>query len=411
MFKLNKNHIFFKIILFIGLELFLITNSHKVMAINSENVFTKQNMKIHNIFLEKVEDISYYVINNNYFECFSSLTLEYPCYNGTNTQHDLSWVIKQPHYWMIKKQPIKLLCVVFDKGIRDKMDGEYTLEDLKQMANGASNMYVFWLLNLNSKINEPKNIKDINKKIFYQLDIKFKEKEIGKISHQLNLLQNQITKLTNKIKAEKKYFKANLQALQLEILNLKNQKDNLENQLKSKQDELKANQTLNEEEKNKLKQQIKNIQNDLNQQIENNQTKTNKIEENKTHITQLEKQLSSNKQDLEKLQYEIKQKQTDLESKEQQLIEQKNLSAGEIQQLDSEVITLKTEINQEKINFEAQLSLKEEEIEKLKNKLKLLKTELENEKVKYQKIIINLEQKINTYSGIFDSLYKKIFHF
>ncbi|WP_349402056.1 SAP05-like protein [Candidatus Phytoplasma solani] len=288
MFKLKKESIFFKIILFIGLGLFLITNSHKIMAINVEDIPTKTNMQIHDIFLEKVEDISYYVINNNYFECFTSLTLEYPCYNGTNTQHELSWMIKPPYYWIIQQKPVKLLCVVFDKGIRDKMDDKYTLEDLIQMGNGASNMYIFWLkkpLNLNSKINETKNIKDINKQIYNHLEIKFQKKEIGKINNQLNLLQNQKSQLENQLSSNKK----DLNKLEHEI----NQK---QAEVESKKQQLIEQINLSKEEKKQLNSEINTLKTDINQEKVNFEVQLSLKEE---EIDQLKNKLKLLKAELE----------------------------------------------------------------------------------------------------------------
>ncbi|MGM1458892.1 MAG: SVM family protein [Columbia Basin potato purple top phytoplasma] len=56
MFKLNTNHIFFKIILFIGLGLFLINNNYQVMAM--EGLFHEENQEITETELEENEAIT-----------------------------------------------------------------------------------------------------------------------------------------------------------------------------------------------------------------------------------------------------------------------------------------------------------------------------------------------------------------
>lgn len=66
MFKLKKNLLFFKIVLFIGLGFFLITNNiHQVMAMNNLNDENSINNEINKLYLEQKElatKISYFNI-------------------------------------------------------------------------------------------------------------------------------------------------------------------------------------------------------------------------------------------------------------------------------------------------------------------------------------------------------------
>ncbi|MDV3157442.1 MAG: hypothetical protein Q8889_01445 [Candidatus Phytoplasma australasiaticum] len=302
----------------VSLLFFMNINIHSLTAFknNKDMMYETDNMKIHNIYLEKEEDILNYLINFNCYECFSPLVLDYPCYNGQNIKYDLIWTIKNPPFKQLGPNEYKLMCVFFDKGERDQKDDIYSLEDLQYMGNGASNMYIFWLKKLSIRDEVKKNIQNIKQTIFNRLEIEFQKKIITEINETLNLLQK-----------EKKDFKSKFLVQQSEILQLQLEKKFLENNLKLKTQELLNSQKITEIEITNLKKEIKNIQTKLDIKNQENSNQNQKIEE-------------------------------------------------------------------------------------LKMKLNLLKIEIEktkNEKNKYQYMIQSLEQKQNTYSGIFDLFYKKVF--
>ncbi|WP_304514483.1 hypothetical protein [Candidatus Phytoplasma bonamiae] len=312
MVKLKKIIKNINIYLSVALLLFVMNiNIHSLIAItnNKDIMYKTDNMKIHNIYLEKEEDISNYLINLNCYECFSPLVLDYPCYNGQNIKYDLIWTIKNPPFTQLGNNEYKLMCVFFDKGERDQKDDIYSLEDLQYMSNGASNMYIFWLKKLSIRDEVKKNKQNIKQTIFNRLEIEFQKKIIAELKETLNLLQK-----------EKKDFKSKFLQLQLE-------KKSLENDLKLKTQELLNSQKITEIEITNLKKEIKNIQTKLDLKNQENSNQNQKIEE------------------------------------------------------------LKIKLNLLKI-----------EIEKIKN-----------EKNQYQYMTQLLEQKQNTYSGIFDLFCKKVF--
>ncbi|MDO8024016.1 hypothetical protein [Candidatus Phytoplasma fabacearum] len=305
-------------LLIVLLLLIININIHFLMAFtsNKDMIYKTNNMNIHNIYLEKEEDISNYLINFNCYECFSPLVLDYPCYNGENIKYDLIWTIKNPPFKQLGPNEYKLMCVFFDKGKRDKKDDTYSLEDLQYMSNGASNMYIFWLKKLIIRNEVKKNIQNIKQTIFNRLEIEFQKKIIAEMNEKLNLL-----------KKEKKDFKFKFLVQQSEILQLQAEKKILENNLKLKMQEFLNSQKITEIEITNLKKEIKNIQTKL----------------------EIKNQANSNQN---------------------------------------------------------------QKIEELKMKLNLLKIEIEktkNEKNKYQYMTQSLEQKQNTFSGIFDLFYKKVF--
>ncbi|UQV27406.1 hypothetical protein H7686_0001130 [Candidatus Phytoplasma asiaticum] len=305
-------------LLVVFLLLIVNININSLIAIPNNKIMTQknENMKISNIYLEKEEDISNYLIRFNCYECFSSLVLEYPCYNGENIRYDLSWIIQNPPLIKLNSTNYKLMCIVFDKGIREKKDFVFSLEDLKNMSNGASNMYIFWLKELGIKNEVKKDMQNIKQIIFNRLEIEFQKNIIVEMDNKINLL-----------KEEQKNFQSKFLVKQLEILQLQVEKKFLENNLKSKTQELLNTQKATETEITHLRKEIQNIQ----------------------------------------IQLDIK--------------------------------------NQENSN-------KNQKIEELKKQLNLLKTEIEKikeEKIKYQVMKKSLEQKQNTYSGIFSLLYNKMF--
>ncbi|MGE9276290.1 MAG: SVM family protein [Candidatus Phytoplasma pruni] len=130
MFKLKTNLLFFRIVLFIGLGLFLIVNNQQVMAAPNEEFVS--DMRIVNVTVSNINILKNHEIFKQYFD----FTLTGPRYNGNIEEFAIIWKIKNP--------PRNLLGVFFDNGTRDDEDDKYTLEDLKNMGNGAQNMYIFW---------------------------------------------------------------------------------------------------------------------------------------------------------------------------------------------------------------------------------------------------------------------------
>ncbi|PWV43902.1 MAG: hypothetical protein DF280_01095 ['Brassica napus' phytoplasma] len=264
MFKL-KNQFSRINLFFISLGLLFLVNHHPVMAIENKKI-CNLNMKIHNIWIQKKEDIVSHVINKNIDQIFSYLTLDYPCYNSsTNNKNDLCWRIKEP--------PNNLLFVFFDSGIRSNEDEFYSLEDLNEMGNGAKNMYIFWLTKtLYPQIKTQKDI--INKEIFYQLKIKLKNIEIEKLNIELNLFKEIKLQLEKEIDNQTNIYlntKKNILNLEnyinnLEEINKKNQNINLENEKLKQQLNLKYIELQKEKEKF-LNQQnnINKLQQELNQ--------------------------------------------------------------------------------------------------------------------------------------------------
>ncbi|MDV3167119.1 MAG: hypothetical protein Q8784_01655 [Vigna little leaf phytoplasma] len=364
------------------LLLFLIVNINinqiiLIAAPNNEDMSYKvNNMKVHYIYLEKEVDILNYLIKYNCYECFSSLTLDNPCYNGENIRYDLSWIIKKPPLKKLGNNNYQLMCIIFDKGIRDRKDDFYSLEDLKQMSNGADNMYIFWLKKSFIIEDAEKNRQNIKYMIFKRLEIELQKKKIEEINKKLNLLQK-----------EKNDFKSKFLTQQLEISQLKIKKDNIEDNLKLKQQELLDNQKLNEAEITNLKTEIQNVQTNLNAQ-------TQKLLDNQIEISQLKMQ----KDNLE----------DNLKLKQQEFLDNQKLN-------EAEITNLKTEIQNIQTNLNAQIQeniIKNQKIQELKNQLNLLKMEIQNERDKYQQMNTYFsQQKQQLYSGIFDLLYKKFLRF
>ncbi|MDV3144790.1 MAG: hypothetical protein Q8739_02155 [Candidatus Phytoplasma australasiaticum] len=232
MVKLKK---IIKIINYSTLFLFLfsIININQVIAINKDEYMNDQdNMKIHDIHLENTEDILQHLINKNCYESFSYFALEYPCYNGQNVKYDLIWKIKNPPFKQLGTNEYKLMCVLFDKGERDKKDDIYSLEDLKQMSNGASNMYIFWVKN---KFLDPNDKKNVQNLIFNRLELEFKQKQIKEKIKEINELLNYLSQEEKKFSNLENDFKLQIQSLlkdkkslEVEIINLKQKIKNLE---------------------------------------------------------------------------------------------------------------------------------------------------------------------------------------
>ncbi|MDV3198496.1 MAG: hypothetical protein Q8888_02495 [Vigna little leaf phytoplasma] len=301
------------------LLLFLIVNINinqiiLAAAPNNEDMSYKvNNMKVHDIYLEKEVDILHYLIKYNCYECFSFLTLENPCYNGENIRYDLIWIIKKPPLKKLGNNNYQLMCIIFDKGIRDKKDDFYSLEDLKQMSNGADNMYIFWLKKSFIIEDAEKNRQSIKYMIFSRLEIELQKKKIEEINKKLNLLQKEKNDFKSKfttqqleisqLQIQKDNLEDNLKLKQqelldnqLEISQLKIQKDNLEDNLKLKQQELLDNQKLNEAEITNLKIKIQNIQTNLNAQTQENIIKNQKIQELKNQLNLLKIEIQNERE-------------------------------------------------------------------------------------------------------------------
>ncbi|GLH60543.1 SVM family protein [Paulownia witches'-broom phytoplasma] len=130
MFKIKNNLLLLNIFVFILLGLFLITSNKQVIATPNEEFIG--DMRIVNTTFSDINRIKYFQPFSQYFD----FTISGPCYNGNIATSAIMWKIKNP--------PHNLLGVYFDNGTKDDEDDKYTLEDLKQMGNGASNMYIFW---------------------------------------------------------------------------------------------------------------------------------------------------------------------------------------------------------------------------------------------------------------------------
>ncbi|BAD04603.1 MAG: putative secreted protein, SAP05-like [Candidatus Phytoplasma asteris] len=130
MFKFQHNLLFLNIFIFILLGFFLITNNNQVIAAPHEE--RVGDMRIVNITFSDINSIKNFQPFSQYFD----FTLTGPRYNGNIAQFAMIWKIKNP--------PHNLLGVFFDNNTRDDEDDKYTLEELKQMGNGAKNMYIFW---------------------------------------------------------------------------------------------------------------------------------------------------------------------------------------------------------------------------------------------------------------------------
>ncbi|MDO8054210.1 effector protein, partial ['Opuntia sp.' phytoplasma] len=105
-------------------------NNKQVIAAPNEEFFG--NMRIVNVTVSNIDILK----NHKTFKQYFDFAISEPCYNGTVATSAIMWTIKNPHH--------NLLGVYFDDGTRDDEDDKYTLEDLKKMGNGASNMYIFW---------------------------------------------------------------------------------------------------------------------------------------------------------------------------------------------------------------------------------------------------------------------------
>ncbi|MGE9276400.1 MAG: SVM family protein [Candidatus Phytoplasma pruni] len=129
MFKIKNNLLLLNIFVFILLG-FLIINNTQIMAAPNEEFIG--DMRIVNTTFSDINRIKDFQPFSQYFD----FKISGPCYNGNVAEFAIMWKIKNP--------PRNLLGVFFDNGARDDEDDKYTLEDLKQMSNGAKNMYIFW---------------------------------------------------------------------------------------------------------------------------------------------------------------------------------------------------------------------------------------------------------------------------
>ncbi|QKX95049.1 SVM family protein [Candidatus Phytoplasma asteris] len=131
MFKIKNNLLLLNaFFVFIFLGLFLIINNQQVMAAPNEEFVG--DMRIVNTTVSNIDILK----NHETFKQYFDFTLTGPRYNGNTEEFAIIWKIKNP--------PRNLLGVFFDNSTRDDEDDKYTLEELKQMGNGAKNMYIFW---------------------------------------------------------------------------------------------------------------------------------------------------------------------------------------------------------------------------------------------------------------------------
>ncbi|KND62610.1 SVM family protein [Candidatus Phytoplasma phoenicium] len=130
MFKIKNNLLLLNIFVLVFLGLLLINNNQKVMAAPNEEFVG--DMRIVNVTVSNMDILK----NHETFKQYFDFTLTGPRYNGNIAEFAIMWKIKNP--------PRYLLGVFFDNGTRDDEDDKYMLEELKQMGNGAKNMYIFW---------------------------------------------------------------------------------------------------------------------------------------------------------------------------------------------------------------------------------------------------------------------------
>nr|ABU55743.1 hypothetical protein precursor [Potato witches'-broom phytoplasma] len=130
MFQLKNQFQIINICFFVFLGLFLITSNKQVTAAPNEEFVG--DMRIVNVTVSNIDILK----NHETFKQYFDFTLTVPRYNGNIEEFAIIWKIKNP--------PHNLLGVFFDNGTRDDEDDKYILEELKQMGNGAKNMYIFW---------------------------------------------------------------------------------------------------------------------------------------------------------------------------------------------------------------------------------------------------------------------------
>ncbi|CAP18649.1 conserved hypothetical protein [Candidatus Phytoplasma mali] len=130
MFEFKKPLQIFKIGFLILLGLFIF-NSSDLIAVLPEAEFVG-NMRIVNSTVTDMGVLEKHASFSEYFD----FKQPNACYNGNLGEFGIMW--------KIKNAPHNLLGVFFDDGTRIDEDDRFTLEELKQMGNGAQNMYIFW---------------------------------------------------------------------------------------------------------------------------------------------------------------------------------------------------------------------------------------------------------------------------
>ncbi|MEC4559050.1 MAG: effector protein ['Conium maculatum' witches'-broom phytoplasma] len=110
--------------------LLIIINNNYIIASPNENFIG--DMRVVDVTISNINILK----NHSLFQKYFDYTQEQPCYNADLDQFSIVWKIKDP-------LP-NLLGVFFDNGTRFDEDNKYTLEELKNMGNGAKNMYIFW---------------------------------------------------------------------------------------------------------------------------------------------------------------------------------------------------------------------------------------------------------------------------
>ncbi len=100
-----------------------------------------QGMNIYNVYLGKKsdKDVALEWLRKNFSNQHYQINFSYGLYNSQIIQSTVFFNsrIKEP-------PPQNLLLVYFDGGTRDKANNCYSLEALKNLGNGAQNMYIFW---------------------------------------------------------------------------------------------------------------------------------------------------------------------------------------------------------------------------------------------------------------------------
>ena len=265
------------------------------------------------------------------------------------------------------------------------------------------------LLNENKKINELYNklkieYEKIDKK---NIDIKYDEKDLGKLKEENNILQTkiieqkktieQLIKTNNDInknsETENQKNKSSMLKLENEITSLKKEKDNLSKinqEIKNSNEELKSKNDELLKEKNKNITQIKELKNLNEEQKKSNNILQKNLEAKNNELIKIEKQLNEKNKNIEgneMLEQKIKKLEENKINLEKKIVEYEN-KIKELQQKNKVSDINKESFSNDKIN---QINLGEkkyldENVDELKKEISSLKekiNELENENHNY----------------------------
>ncbi|KOR75717.1 hypothetical protein CPX_001277 [Candidatus Phytoplasma pruni] len=135
--KFHYKFKYFFLSFFILLSVFFLFNHQALALVQKNNESSKP--QIHLVLLEQPYPlVTKEQLVNNYTTKYLNKTLQLnssPCYNATSN-NNLNTVIKGA--------PSNLLGIYFDGGIRENKNNCYTLNNLKQMINDVTNIYLFY---------------------------------------------------------------------------------------------------------------------------------------------------------------------------------------------------------------------------------------------------------------------------